>query len=466
MICAVPSAEPRTKVFDSFPACLGTIQTLARIQMIDALALKMKTPRDKVLITIQNAWKTALEWIITSKPLPDVKNEVERKLNCYYDLYDVALETAQTAEQVSELAHRALSDINSIPANPVIKSFHGKKGPTFLVSFVEFDPIPRSKACVLKWADPNELWGNRLFDRFSFCPTRGKEWKPSGYGFAIPSMGWIDFESHDYVTANGQILRMDSDREAQLKADLQCIAINRCDSDPFATLRNKVMFTERIFGGTLFDFAFSQYSQLPEPARMKLLGRLARLSLLDVLAGNLDRLIPIAKTDDNGYQFDIYEANIANVLVVVKNEKCKIFAIDNEINLELIENPEDVQKYQAFLITLFSSPDFHNQLATVMIDSIQSAITGYLDDADKIFRQQKVNFNPFLLDLKTHSEHISSEFLEMSIHLQEMLSMYERESDFFSTELLQGYPALTASVWNRLNILKNLRLIPCCQSLS
>lgn len=461
MSCPALSSKAHSRVFETFPECLHSIATLARIQKIDSELLDSSDLRDESLQWIKRVWSSALEEIKHGRSVEEEKQKIQQGLQWYYGFYRNQLENAKTPQDIETVARRALSDINSVPGNPIVRPYRGNKGPTLLVSFVDCDPNLHTQAYVLKWTGPNELWANRIYKLLSLCPSPDDGAPAHGHGFTVPAMGWIDFDSFNYVKTDGQAIHMDSSLASPLKEQLQLIAKKRCNGDPFEkSAKNQVMYSDRIFAGSLFDFAYTLYPDLSTNEKIRLFCRLARLSLLDVLVGNLDRLIPIAKNESNGYQFDHYEANIANVLVSTAKGGCDLFAIDNEIDSALIDSPKAKDDYLDFLRTLFSSHDFHKQLAQTMIESIKIAIVSYMDD-DKTARSNKEKFQYFLTDLDEFSSYIEQQFFQMTVHLQEMLSAHENPSDFFPADLIQGYPALADSVWNRLQLFKNLRRHPC-----
>jgi hypothetical protein len=463
MSSTVTTPKTSSRVFDTFLECVQSIGTLARVQKIDSELLDPKDRRDETLSLIKTVWLRTLEQIQNNLSLDAVKKYLKDNLRCYFGFYQDSLASAETPSDIETIARRALSDINSVPVDPVIKSFRGQKGPTLLISFSDSNcSPPHSQAYVLKWTGFNELWANRIYKALSFCPSRDANLPKHGHGFTVPDMGWIDFDSLEYVKKDGQPVRMDSEPASHLKEQLQRIAEKKCKANPFNRKgKNQVMFTERIFAGTLFDFAYMQYMNLPKSEKNKLLSRLARLSLLDIIIGNLDRLIPIIKSESGNYQFDNYEANIGNVLVAVATNSCKLFAIDNEINPELVESEEDKNQYLNFLRNLFSSNNFPRQLSQTLSDSIDMAVTSYMDD-DKKARDNKNNFSCFLNDLKDNSPLIEQQFYQMSLHLQKTLSERQNYSDIFSPDLVQHYPTLADAVSTRLQCFKTMRL-PLCQ---
>ncbi|HUD02195.1 MAG TPA: hypothetical protein VMR37_07690 [Rhabdochlamydiaceae bacterium] len=223
-----------------------------------------------------------------------------------------------------------------------------------------------------------------------------------------------------------------------------------------------LILSERIGGENLFDFILTTYRELTREQKEKFFNRLGRLAMLDVVTGNLDRLVQIF-TDQGEYTLQDLEANLGNVMVVWSKDKNApfLYAIDNGIEKDLISSDLHRKKYLSFLQTHFSSRNLERMLAENMVKSIQHALDTQVDDVS----------TGNVVELKKQFQFFSDElyplaypaFLrgleEMHFHLYENLipSWESEKASPLKNYLKSNHPRLLAAQQERIDILKNLR---------
>jgi len=162
------------------------------------------------------------------------------------------------------------------------------------------------------------------------------------------------------------------------------------------------MISEKVRGANLLDFAMGNYCLLNESQKVKFFTRLGRIAMLDLVVGNLDRLIQIYYSD-NQYQLDPMEVNLGNVMVNSLQEGANPvpYAIDDGIDPDLVMNLDCRQKYLAFLEKLLSNQESCFDLLVENIsDSFSSALSTQIDDCQGSRAEIVKRLNMFSKDLQ------------------------------------------------------------------
>jgi hypothetical protein len=452
----------RPLVLGSTDQLLQATRSLLRLQKLDAALQISPLERDETLQAIQRIWREALGKIHSKPTLESVRDMIHRDLDPFHQVqafYDPELKAASSLDEIAACARRALGETCSILVPPLKKASLGKKGPTFLVNFVDADQHPQ--AFVIKYSAPLELGSTRLYEALAHCPEIGDE-AAHTHGFDVPHAAGLDLIHGLHERPDGMQIKLTDQDAGRLENQFAEIA-QSFYSTP-RVLSRQILFSERIFGGTLFDFAHTQYTSLSDEEKMKFFSRLARLAFLDIILGNLDRLIKFAPGDECA--LDGIESNLANVLVVATEKGFILEAIDNEIEPELIHNESEKEKYLLFLQKLLSSGNFEVALARSMVESMQSGIQRGMEDAledgaadPSEVGKIRASFKPFLKDLQEIAFKAFCEGVHgMAKHLQKILPESEGGMDLLVSGLREKYPELAAAVWQRLHIFKTIRI--------
>jgi hypothetical protein len=456
---------------------LNGARTLLRIVKIDSAlpstyigkgvsSVELKKQRDKVLLQVSALWEETVKKLSESflaastffnKKLQRLSPKVSR-------LYESGL-ILKSEEDVIRLSNLFQRDKPSVLVSPIKNSNRGNKGPTFLVSYSRnyLDELSNKlvmNSYIIKWTGWNEFLCNRIYDAFS---KNFEEDAKYSYGFYVPKAAEIDFERRVHEKPEGTQVLMEERTSDELEGTFSEIShISNPDVSP---KNRQVMLSERIWGENLLDFAISKYKSLTMEQKEKLFTRLAELAMLDIFMGNLDRIIQIYFNSSGEYVLADLETNLGNVMVygIPKREvDLKNYAIDNEIDMDLIFDPEKKAKYIGFLKSILSNPDFYDILVNNMVASIRYALNSQLDDAldgydHSLIEEVRANIDLFKTDIKE----IAPEFFKlglgtMKLWLKEDLIPSWNKAEILKNQVEENLPLLVSSIDERLQLLMKM----------
>ncbi len=289
------------------------------------------------------------------------------------DLYQISDQTS--IEKVRACAKRMLKDAYSLVVYPVKRSYAGIEGPVFLV---EYPREEKSKAYVIKWTHKNECSSTRLYAQLSTFFNH----PVNGLGFLVPQSTVFAFSEGFRELPDGQRCGLTREEGGLLQKNFNDLLAQvpydeARDGDDLSLKgenippeERRVVVTERIFGENLLDFSYTKYPHLDRDQKIKLFTRFGRLALLDLVIGNGDRFFRISKRRQE-YSFEnAAEANLGNVMLVLRSggEAPIVYAIDNAMDQDLVNDPSVQAKYHEFLARIYSNP-------SLMIDELSSNMT-------------------------------------------------------------------------------------------
>lgn len=289
-------------------------------------------------------------------------NLINRKIIPLYPL-------KEDRDSFEQAINRLMRDIVTVITPPVRRTFQGLEGPTFLVNFTEFNPdnsIERFKGCVIKWTNWNEIGCSTIY---KFFATRGL--------FSVPVTSAYDLEKEIFTENNGSQRSIAANEVARIDRmfiDLRNTCAPECHAeDPH------VMISEKINGENIRAFTYTKFASLNETQKYALFKQLGSISLLDLIFGNDDRMVPIQLDEETGcYTLKADEANLGNAMVTwdEEDELPQVHAIDNGIDNRFLDEPQLAENYRTFLQTLLQSPTFIKDLAESMVQNIESTVEG------------------------------------------------------------------------------------------
>ena len=435
-------------VFGPAPDVVKESKTLLRIVKLHSSV--WEDERKKYIDELREAWLGCQQKASNPK---EAKTYIINKLHRLdiHDIYGAAIEKANTTDELNRCVNKFAKDIDSIMSNPLKRSTRGQKGPTFLVGYSRLDNfnMPQLNCHVIKWTQRNELCCTRIYSVFSSFLN-----SPS---FTVPNVCAFDFEKNIHELHDATQTRMLPQENQKLMRTFDELAKQGA---PRHKLPDKlIMLCERINGENLFDFALTKYEYLPQDEKVKLFTQLGQIAMLDLLTGNLDRIIQVWFNQRiDTYELMNCEANLGNIMVrwvVSEGIKPVIYAIDNGIQTELVEDAEHIKKYQIFLNTLFSDSQMKTKLVSNIVESFNHAIATQGDDlSSQNTKQLKMKLKAFSEDINTLGEQCFGAGLdEMSSLLQNtLLPQWNGEQgkpwrDYLSTT----YPKLLDAIQLRFN---------------
>lgn len=453
------------KIFEEFPMVQKAGRTLVRLAKLDNSLPSNQIQRQQQLSILTSIWTEAEMELAKSFDAAREKSIQGLELlgKSFRNIYEPELNLACTADELKKCMHRYLKDISTILIPPIRKSKRGNKGPTFLVDYKRLSLASskiRSHQFVLKWTNREELACQRIYSAFSngFRPvTMGV---PSA-GFLIPTASGFNPGRKQYEKSSGEQLSLSSSDCLDLhKKFLEISRIYNSRQTPTAPC---LMIAQRVEGENLFDFALSRYRHLTRGQKEKLFNRLGRLAMLDMLMGNLDRLVQIF-TMKGKYCLQDLEANLGNVMVVWpkgSEDPPILYAIDNGIDSDLIDNPVARNNYLDFLKTFFSSHEWKKDVANNLIASFKHALITQIDDvSDGNIQELKSQLTAFSndLDLFAHQAFLQG-IEEMVFTLQESLipEWESKNAQSLKKYLKTSYPEILGAIQERIDIFKTAR---------
>lgn len=235
-----------------------------------------------------------------------------------------------------------------------IKAEFGDEGPTFVLNTPD---------CVLKLTTPQEMAFQILYREF---------------GFQAPQSQAIDFI---------RAIQFNESTSRDRKID-HVVAVRRNFFNLARACRAKVnpnkpvlMYSERIRGQNLFDFARFTYMKLSDDQKTEFFRQLGRIAMLDFVSGQFDRLFEVDYYDGNYTIDDLGAANLGNVLVTCDGGSPRLYPIDNGLDPDLMSNLEERQERAAAFIEAFSKKEASlESLATCIADHLLNAIDRNCDE--------------------------------------------------------------------------------------
>jgi hypothetical protein len=319
-------------------------------------------------------------------------------------IYNTALARITNSEELKQCIKEFRHDSSSLITQPLIKSTRGDKGPTFLIKYTRINKSldNTGKSYVLKWTNPNELAANRIFAAFSAFLSFEKD--PRQFcGFLVPKATSFDFNREVHQLTDGEELQLSHEISVKLKAIFTEIAqVNEGEIHAHSV---QIMLAERIDGENVLDFAMTKYKDLAFEEKAKFFQRLGRLAMLDLIFGNFDRLLQIDTTRAGEYCLVDYSANLGNVMTVWSPE-CGhppiLYAIDNGIEKDLIEDVKKRERYVFFLRTLMKDGKIDTlTIAKNIVASFKNTLLGLMDESSSAdLKEVEIAIDPFSKDLE------------------------------------------------------------------
>lgn len=204
-------------------------------------------------------------------------------------IYSHEISAAQTAAELDQCAYRFFKDIKSVAqsfdAPPLIKSFRGVNGPTFIVGY----PRPDNQSStmnfhnyVIKWSSLAEPCSARLYEGFA----RNFDAEGRFYTYIVPETARIDLEKGTHEMPNCSTTTMNAFELSQLRNKFFSILIQTIKTE-LENNSNLQLHPERI-KKSLQLLATDEFQQLlallSNEHKNKLLSLLAAEKMYDQLA--------------------------------------------------------------------------------------------------------------------------------------------------------------------------------------
>jgi hypothetical protein len=299
-----------------------------------------KREQPELIADIQDVWSNVYDQIdeqnrheVVSKALNDPK--IQRVKDCYKEI-----QSYERVDDIRACAASYLRDTDALIVPPRIKSSRGTEGPTFIVSYPRSDVL---NGYVVKWTDQTELDCHRLYEAFSL-------------GFSVPKMASIDFDALRHQGIDGQVTQIGPGLAEKMLFNFLEVSGNDFPEEEYT----KLMLSQKVHGENLIDFATAKYSGLNEAQKYQLFKSLGRISLMDVITGNLDRLVYLLNSDN--LELHTAKINFGNVMIDLQNKEPVVYAIDNGANPDLMRQPY-INKLTSFFNSLISTPGWEAELA-------------------------------------------------------------------------------------------------------
>jgi len=443
---------------------IQTTNTLRRISELNNSLSFSNIMRSKGIKAIQEIAASAQE-LLPYENLEDVKMTLKTGLENITTgvikgkniakIYTGQIEAATTVNELSKCIRHILKDSSSLLTFSIQKSNKGQNGPTYLVSYTrpsKKSSKPNLREYVIKWTNENEICSWRLYDVFSQNLAL--------QSFILPKMAVLGLDKQLHEMCDQTCFRLEEETAINLKQSL--IGIVNKNTNPNDTL---MIFMERVSGSNLFDFAKDKYQLLNPEEKQDLFEKMGRLSMLDMLIGNTDRLIQTSyNKSTKQYQCENQTANLGNIMVDWFPNEGKVpslYAIDNGIKPQLITDEEEKAAYKQFVGNYFEDSKMTDVLADLIVDSMQK---GCRDNAelsttlDITLAHNLKEYQPFLDDLKDSDllkQALVKGLFEMSMTLKEQLPSFWNSDEALKIKnyLKENYPMLQDAVTERIQIL-------------
>lgn len=311
-------------------------------------------------------------------------------------------ESAQSIEDILQIAQKFLSSEEDLQCAPLDKTKRGLKGPTILVGSPIYNTYKKSMeipSYVIKWMGNNyELYSNLVMKKLSELLLSSN----LGHSvFYVPQITGLDFEKNVHYLTDGNRVRLQNGSD--LENNFRKIAAS-IDETPS---KRQIYLFEKINGENAIDFFKTKYIHLNEYQKLNLFKQFGRLTTIDLILGNHDRLARVSFENDS-FQLCGDSANLGNIMLVwdpAKGRNSILYAIDNGIKQKTLKHPE---KYSQFIKEIFSKPDFANLLSDQMIEAMRSSIVG-----DDDIHLNDPGIAAFLTDLE--NPHLSKQMIQKGL---------------------------------------------------
>ncbi len=451
-------------IFGDAPQVYRTIGTLERLVRLNH-ALPKSRLRHQVVEKLSCMGR---EFLKNPRPLEEAKDflltqlkELDSKFrSCNVSsIYGNDIVSSQSGDALSEYALRIIRDANSIQIEPLKKSNRGDYGPTFLVSYTRPDISFKASTLhqfVLKWSN-KEAACTHLYDaiakRFAL--------EAKSYAFSAPKTAMIDLKDGVHEDVNCSTTILSSDEAKKMNEKFQDLI--RSFDPKIKPEDTQVMLMEKIGGADLFDFALRKYADLSDAQKIKLFSRIAKLALLDLVLGNVDRFFQVDPLN-GAYVLSSEGSNLGNALIVWsggESEMPALVAIDNGVPSKLIESGVDKKAYHLFLTTHLADPEFPKLLAANVAKAISTALCSLCDDEERVDLALDAlkNIRKDLDQGGIARPAISRGIDKMMKRMHEIvLPLWNGEqSKSLKKYLVSAYPELLVAVEERLEIFKSTR---------
>ena len=449
------------KIFYFYPALEKFSQTLMRLSLVDS-AISRHPGRGRLIGNLTRIWIEAEDQLKLSFESSKALSLQAIKLlpPSARSIYTSEIDNISEVSFLQKFIQRCLQDAASLLIPPIKRSSRGSKGPTFLINYERqsLRRIPMSHLYVIKWTDRSELNCQRIYA--AFCSNFGSLEGTPVTGYLTPKVAALNFDQELYEDSCGQVFPLAGDQSLKLKQRFLTISRIYSERIPETTF---LLLAERVEGENLFDFAQTRYQYLNLGHKEKLFNRLGKLAMVDMITGNLDRLVQIFTNAKREYCLWDLEANLGNVMVVWSKESegpPTLYAIDNGVDIDLVESLPHREKYLQFLTELLSSACWQQKVAKNLVDSFKHALLTQIDDVSdgnvlEITKQLKA-FSKDLgeIGLKAFEYGIH----EMFFHFTHTLipGWDSKKSVNLKNYLLKTNPNLLEALSERINLIKRL----------
>ena len=424
--------------------------TLVRLVALDRALGFVRSKRESTLAALQAIWKEALLKQTPREVQESSLRALSALLQTVEAIYGTPITQLNSCEGMKKALLKFQKDLKSVLVPAVQKSSVGEKGPTLLVNYQRMSPKGHINryTFVIKWTERFELACNRIYDLF---------FKQANIGLQTPTASGLDFATKLFETADCKQVALGVEIVTLLFKEF--LAFTPPSQKPEA---KHVMVSKRIDGENLFDFAKSKYFLMNKEQKEKFFHRLGQLAMLDLIMGTIDRLVlVVAIKEDDPYSLNDAEANLGNVMVVWSQETKQpplLYAIDNEIDVELVTSAPHKDKYKAFLQSLFKRDGWDGAVADSMVASFKSGISTRVDDAPGNVEAMRAQLKPISQDLEPIAKTaFRNGIQEMVLHLCKVLvPTWESTNQLFLKSYLKSTsPHLLEAVGERLDIFKS-----------
>jgi hypothetical protein len=461
---SIPGLDKTWQVFGLPEELCEASATLRRLIKLDH-ALSETSPlkkRSKIQEDVKKIWQETLEnrpqndqisdHVLATKTITNIRDKYNPFLENFYS-WCFSLNPS-----LDESVPLFIRDLKSTPTCPLVRAQRGFKGPTFLVSFSSYtaSAMENHQAYVMKWTGWNEICSNKIYAFFS-CYE-----KDISCGFLVPPSIGIDFEKHLHQSSDGKLTILSSDDCSTIRENF--IDVTEIHNLNRVSIENKqLMLSKRIQGANLIDFIITQYSDLSKLEKEKIFKRFGRLALLDVILGNLDRIVQIDRKEGK-YDLRHMEVNLGNVMIRSSvDQPPKVYAIDNELDSHLIFSDSDRKSYLHFLQNLFSSKDRGSSaLMQSIIPSFISALHSQVDDLEGNLTEARKKLKVFEEDLLiVGEESIRQGIKEMDLWLQNTLipNWEADQTNALKQSIIDVLPELFSAIDERIKLFQQLKEI-------
>ena len=313
----------------------------------------------------------------------------------------------------------------------------GLEGPTFVLV---------NPPCVLKLTTPQEIAFHYLYQALAF-------------GFLTPRCEALDI-SRSLQFNSESVVKLSVDKT--LAARLNFLKLGSLCGAEIDKRKTVLMHAEKLEGSNLFDFARYSYKKLSQEQRRQFFCTLGSLAMLDLFAGQYDRLVPASfDADSASYDLEFGNANMGNVMAAFSQGEASLFAIDNGIDPSLMANEAGRQgAYVSFLKSLLEMEDMEADLAARICEAMRQAVNENCSEpvwtkpADGKIENRSVvlkDFSEFLKDLSSLAPAALAQGLRsMRTHLRHnWREVFEEQKEHL--DLL--CPRLTAQLEKRFSLL-------------